>query len=724
MLDREAENLAAGNRNPTRQRVRLGAKRDGTLTAIDGRHRTQPVGAYMAGGEASDVRRHLPDALPLPERAHRADGRLHQHRPGGRLPGARLRRGRVRARVRRWTSWRARWRSTRSSCGSATTPSEDQQQDKPYTSPEALRRCYERGDARRSAGASDRKPPPATARSGAGIGFAAHDWIGGGGHPPGYAWVKLNADGTADVVTGTQDIGTGTRTGLAPDRGRGAGAADRARAASPRRHRRTGRTRRSAPAAPRRRRSGRRCGPPRSTPSGSCFDGGRADARGRRRATCSIRDGRHPGRGRRRAARSPVGRGHGEDRAAHDPGRRARAEPNPEDKTIRTFGAQCVEVEVDVETGEVTVLRVVAVARLRPDRQSDAGRQPGHRRASPRASASRCSRSGSSTSGSASSSTPTWRSTRCRPSPTSRRSSTPASTCRTRRPTRPAPRAIGEPPLIPTAPAIANAVFDAIGVRLRELPAHAGGACSTRSRVRRRASEVPHESIRLHEPGELAEAIADLLAPRSATARARPLAGGTDLLTLMKARSARAGAPGRHQATRRADAAIEEDGDGRDDRRADDAGRRSSDDPLVRARYPALAEAAGLAATPQLRNMATIGGNLLQRPRCWYFRNPHVQCWLKGGDDCQAREGENQLHAIFDVEPLRGGPPLRPGLGAAGARRRGSAARPARGARVSGRRVLRAADATSGATRRRSVSDELILSIHLPRARRGCAAST
>jgi xanthine dehydrogenase YagS FAD-binding subunit len=75
------------------------------------------------------------------------------------------------------------------------------------------------------------------------------------------------------------------------------------------------------------------------------------------------------------------------------------------------------------------------------------------------------------------------------------------------------------------------------------------------------------------------------------------------------------------------------------------------DDPLVRALCPALAQAAALAATPQLRNMATIGGNLLQRPRCWYFRDPDIDCWLKGGDDCPAREGENQLHAIFDVSP-------------------------------------------------------------------------
>jgi xanthine dehydrogenase YagS FAD-binding subunit len=49
--------------------------------------------------------------------------------------------------------------------------------------------------------------------------------------------------------------------------------------------------------------------------------------------------------------------------------------------------------------------------------------------------------------------------------------------------------------------------------------------------------------------------------------------------------------------------------------------------------------------------MATVGGNLLQRSRCWYFRNPRVRCWLKGGDDCPAEEGENHLHAV-----LGGGP--------------------------------------------------------------------
>ena len=69
------------------------------------------------------------------------------------------------------------------------------------------------------------------------------------------------------------------------------------------------------------------------------------------------------------------------------------------------------------------------------------------------------------------------------------------------------------------------------------------------------------------------------------------------------------------------------------------------DDPPA---LPALADAAGHAATPQIRNMATLGGNLLQRPRCWYFRNEQFHCRKKGGETCFAQDGENQYHAIFD----------------------------------------------------------------------------
>ena len=57
----------------------------------------------------------------------------------------------------------------------------------------------------------------------------------------------------------------------------------------------------------------------------------------------------------------------------------------------------------------------------------------------------------------------------------------------------------------------------------------------------------------------------------------------------------------------------------------------------------------GHAATPQVRNMATLGGNLMQRPRCWYFRSSDFDCRKKGGsDECHALQGENQYHAIMN----------------------------------------------------------------------------
>lgn len=73
--------------------------------------------------------------------------------------------------------------------------------------------------------------------------------------------------------------------------------------------------------------------------------------------------------------------------------------------------------------------------------------------------------------------------------------------------------------------------------------------------------------------------------------------------------------------------------------------------PVIREHLPALAEAVSVAASPQLRNMATIGGNVLQRPRCWYFRDEDVPCWLKGGEECFARGGENQYHGVIEVSP-------------------------------------------------------------------------
>jgi xanthine dehydrogenase YagS FAD-binding subunit len=69
---------------------------------------------------------------------------------------------------------------------------------------------------------------------------------------------------------------------------------------------------------------------------------------------------------------------------------------------------------------------------------------------------------------------------------------------------------------------------------------------------------------------------------------------------------------------------------------------------LIRERYTALANATEKSATPQIRHLATLGGNLLQRPRCWYFRSSQSHCVRKGGESCFAFTGENQYHAIFD----------------------------------------------------------------------------
>jgi xanthine dehydrogenase YagS FAD-binding subunit len=73
-----------------------------------------------------------------------------------------------------------------------------------------------------------------------------------------------------------------------------------------------------------------------------------------------------------------------------------------------------------------------------------------------------------------------------------------------------------------------------------------------------------------------------------------------------------------------------------------------ADRQVVQQLYPAFAEALRGAASPQIRNVATLGGNLLQRPRCWYFRSQAYRCLRKGGGHCFAISGENQYHAIFN----------------------------------------------------------------------------
>jgi xanthine dehydrogenase YagS FAD-binding subunit len=128
----------------------------------------------------------------------------------------------------------------------------------------------------------------------------------------------------------------------------------------------------------------------------------------------------------------------------------------------------------------------------------------------------------------------------------------------------------------------------------------------------------------------------------------RPLAGGTDLLNMIKADLT---APERLLDIKRIPSLAELSAD-------DETIRFGAAAPLLQAGAFAaqqgldgLAQAIQRTASPQIRHMGTLGGNLLQRPRCWYFRNADVDCLRKGGKRCFAFRGENKYHAIMGGGP-------------------------------------------------------------------------
>lgn len=160
----------------------------------------------------------------------------------------------------------------------------------------------------------------------------------------------------------------------------------------------------------------------------------------------------------------------------------------------------------------------------------------------------------------------------------------------------------------------------------------------------------PFEHLTVHASGDAISALAE-----SDGETTRLIAGGTDLLPLLKdglvtvdrlidIKPARAL---RHLA-------FEEDGSLRIGALTTLAEIERSAE--VAERLPILAQSVADAATPQLRAMATVGGNLLQRSRCWYFRGP-FDCWLKGGETCYMRNGENKYAAIFEQGPCRSAHP-------------------------------------------------------------------
>ena len=143
--------------------------------------------------------------------------------------------------------------------------------------------------------------------------------------------------------------------------------------------------------------------------------------------------------------------------------------------------------------------------------------------------------------------------------------------------------------------------------------------------------------LQVTEPGDVDEA-------------PRPIAGGQDLITTMK-----------DYTTRPTRVVNLKNIRGLDQIKADAKSgltigalvtlSQLEEHPVVRKSFPGLAEAAHSIATPQIRNLGTVGGNLCQRPRCWYFRLEEVICLKKGGSECYAANGENKYNAI-----IAGGP--------------------------------------------------------------------
>lgn len=148
--------------------------------------------------------------------------------------------------------------------------------------------------------------------------------------------------------------------------------------------------------------------------------------------------------------------------------------------------------------------------------------------------------------------------------------------------------------------------------------------------------------FKIAEP-RTADEVAALLA--EATEPAALIAGGTDLLDELKSGVSTAGLVVDLRGVEGLTGIVREKGGlriGAMTRVTDLAGNGD-----VARDYPSLEEAALSLATPQLRNVGTVGGNLCQRPRCWYYRDPQVVCRKKGGHNCYAFQGRNKYHAIF-----------------------------------------------------------------------------
>jgi xanthine dehydrogenase YagR molybdenum-binding subunit len=355
MLSRESENLAAGHRSPSIQTYRLGAKRDGTLTAID-LHHTVNVGAQ--GGWVAPVSwpakelYQCPNVRTVDTAARTNLGTFASFRAPGvveGMTGFELALDRLAAALGmdslalRLKNYAERY----------------QVLDRPYAA-KTLREAYRIGAERIGWATRDdevrRFPKGAAGSLRRGVGMASQIW-GGDGGPPAQAIAKLLPDGSAVILTGTQDIGTGTRTVLAQI------AAEELGLPLEQIRVELGDTEFGVYSPP----SG---GSMTLASVGPAVRMASAEARKELLEVVGhlseapidaleIRDGKVFNRETGKEM-GTVGSFLGQ-LDGHEITARGMRGPNAEDVTVRTFGAQFAEVEVDIGTGQVRVLRIVAV---------------------------------------------------------------------------------------------------------------------------------------------------------------------------------------------------------------------------------------------------------------------------------------------------------------------------------------------------------------------------
>ena len=479
----------------------------------------------------------------------------------------------------------------------------------PYSSKNLIE-CYERAEKHWERRHDVRARSDATWKRG--VGMASQVWFGGGG-PPSYAWIRVGSDGRAVVVTAMQDIGTGTRTAMAQIAAEELGLPlDRVEVV-------LGDSARGPYATLSAGSS--------TTPSmGPAVRAAAADAKRQileiaaqrhdvEQSTLDIRDGNIVSADGKLS--QPLHELVGLLESAQILGKGARG-PNPAGMSVLTFGVQVAEVAVDVETGEVRVERIAAVHDvgrvinpLGAQSQVEGGiiqgightlgRAPGRSRERPDADAD---------------------ARRVQDADDRRRAGDRV------RAGRHARRASDEPRL--ERPRRAADHSDRRRDRERD------PRCDRRGRARaadprrerccaRSTRRSGRSGVELLRPSNLAELDGGVF-----------IHGGTEVVPLLR------------------DGIIETETlvDVRDvvpcgvKGGVIGAGTTLAELEADATIPAALREACRLAASPQLRSMGSVGGNLLQSTRCWYWRLKYP-CRLHGGDRCHAREGEHREHAIF-----------------------------------------------------------------------------